>query len=260
MTLFVGPGPLGTVQSSTSPPNGVTTPFWTPFPGVFGSANPWPFLQAPLQTPNYSRTVDALFTSCFGPKLGISEEYYAKAAATLKVEIEAIKAVAEVETKSGAFDTLGRPTILFERHYFHRFTAGKFAAANPDISKKSAGGYGKFSAQYPKLERAYKLDPEAALKSASWGKFQIMGANHASAGFSSVFAFVASMMHSEANHLDAFVRFINASTVLLNALRNKDWTKFASTYNGPGYKKNDYDTKMRDTYNALVATRPSAKK
>ncbi|MDD4881534.1 MAG: N-acetylmuramidase domain-containing protein [Gallionellaceae bacterium] len=70
---------------------------------------------------------------------------------------------------------------MYERHYFHRLTNGKYSKKHPDISNSLSGGYGKFSAQYGKLERAFNLDPEAALKSASWGRFQIMGNNHQAA-------------------------------------------------------------------------------
>lgn len=198
-------------------------------------------------------SVDSLFNSCRNPKTGISEDDYAEAAKTLKVEVEAIKAVALVETKGSAFNKDGHPTILFERHYFHRFTGGKYDKTHPDLSNASAGGYGKFSAQYPKLERAYKLDPEAALKSASWGRFQIMGSNHVASGHGTVRQFVQSQMAAEINHLRAFVALVNSDNNLLNALRKKDWAKFAKGYNGPGYKKNDYDTKMKETYEGLLS-------
>lgn len=89
-----------------------------------------------------------------------------------------------------AFDDYGRPRILFERHYFPRLTQGRYDKRHPDISNSLAGGYGKFSAQYGKLERAYVLDAVAALESASWGRFQIMGSNYRDAGFVSVQEFV----------------------------------------------------------------------
>jgi hypothetical protein len=113
------------------------------------------------------------------PLLGLSDEDYSKSATSLGVEIAAIKAVAEVETNGKAFDESSRPRILFERHYFHRLTFGKYSASHPDISNSLAGGYGLFAVQYDKLERAFKLDPDAALRSASWGRFQIMGTTSA---------------------------------------------------------------------------------
>lgn len=198
------------------------------------------------------QSVGFLFTSCLNPERGLEEKDYLAAADELKVEVAAIKAVAEVETSGNAFDSEGRPRILFERHYFHRLTNGKYSKKHPDISNTSAGGYGKFSAQYGKLERAFKLDAQAALKSASWGRFQIMGNNHQAAGHDTVESFVLSMTKSEAEHLRAFTSFIKHNPALLKALRDKQWSGFASGYNGPGYKNNAYDTKLEAAYKRFV--------
>src|SRR3982750_38281 len=113
--------------------------------------------------------VSFLFRSCPNPATGISDAAYARAAAALEVDVASIMAVAEVETSGAAFDTLGRPRILFERHYFHRLTSGRFDVTHARVSAESAGGYGKFAEQYGKLEEAYALDADAALRSASWG-------------------------------------------------------------------------------------------
>ena len=100
------------------------------------------------------------------------------------------------------------------------------------------------------------LDREAALKSASWGRFQIMGFNHASAGHATIQTFIDAMFKSESAHLDAFVAFLQ-STGLNDALKKKDWAKFARGYNGPDYAANKYDTKLEDAYNKF---KPPAKK
>lgn len=192
--------------------------------------------------------VSFLFRMCLNPVRGISEKDYADNAALLGVEVAAIKAVAEVETSGSAFDDQGRPRILFERHYFHRLTHGHYDKLHPDISNSLAGGYGKFSAQYGKLEKAYLLDAVAALESASWGRFQIMGNNYRAAGFDSVQEFVLALTRTEAAHLRAFASFVLAHHGLHNALQKKDWTAFAKAYNGKGYKANDYDTKLKDAY------------
>jgi hypothetical protein len=183
------------------------------------------------------------------PVSTITDSRYENAAKRLKVEVAAIKAVAEVETKGSGFLADGRPTILFERHYFRRFTSGAFDESNPVVSNKDAGGYGAGGDnQYAKLDQAYALNQDAALKSASWGRFQIMGANYSQAGYSSVSEFVSSQLESADNHLDAFTTFIEKDKGLLNALRDKDWTKFARGYNGKDYWKNDYDSKMKAAY------------
>lgn len=183
----------------------------------------------------------------------ISEQDYEEAAQLLGCEVAAIKAVAEVESRGSGFDARKRPRILFERHVFSRFTKKKFDKEHSDISNPQARGYGNSAQQYPKLLRAIALDREAALKSASWGKFQILGKNHHAAGFATVEAFVKAMTRSEAAHLDAFVNFVSADAGMKKALRNKDWPGFARRYNGRGFKKFGYDDKIAAAYKKHAA-------
>jgi hypothetical protein len=179
----------------------------------------------------------------------LTAQDYATAAAALNCEVAAIQAVASVETGTqGAFDAKGRPTILFERHYFSNLTGHIYDKKHPDISNPVAGGYGYFSEQYSRLDRAALLDEDAALQSASWGAFQIMGAHYDSLGFDTVKQFVVEMQRSEVAQLGIFVKFILADPQLLKAIRAKDWATFAAAYNGGGYKKNNYDTKLKQAY------------
>jgi hypothetical protein len=90
------------------------------------------------------------------------------------------------------------------------------------------------------------LNP-AALKSASWGKFQIIGFNHAAAGFKELQAFVNAMYRSEGAQLDAFVAFV-LHEKLDDELRERRWADFARRYNGPGFKANAYDTKLAKAF------------
>ena len=200
--------------------------------------------------------VSFLFRMCLNPKQGLDKQSYDDAAKLLEAESAAIQAVSEVETSGKAFDDEGRPRILYERHYFHRLTHGRYDHLHPDISNATRGGYGKFSAQYGKLEKAYALDPAAALKSASWGRFQIMGSNFHTAGYSSVQGFVLALTQSEANHLQAFANFVKANKTLHEALKKKDWAAFAKGYNGSSYKDNNYDTKLEQAYKKLSAPAP----
>jgi hypothetical protein len=177
----------------------------------------------------------------------LTEEDYIAAADKLGVEVAIIKAVAEVESKGKGFLDTGEPVILFERHKFHTFTGGLFDKSHPNISNKKPGGYGKVSDQHKRLQEAASLDRDAALRSASWGKFQIMGFNWAALGYESVQDFVNAMYISEAEHLDAFLRFITVNN-LLQYLKDKNWAKFARGYNGKDYKINDYDGKLARAY------------
>lgn len=175
----------------------------------------------------------------------LTEQDYKNAAADLKCEVAAIKAVAEVESLNGGFQSDGKPKILFERHKFHQFTNGKYSAANPDISNLRAGGY--TSNEHLRLEKATKLNRTEALKSASWGKFQIMGFNYSIVGFSTLQDFINAMYRSEADQLKAFVQFIK-SNKLDDELRDKRWSDFARIYNGSNFHINKYDVKMANAY------------
>lgn len=260
MSAFRQPGPTCDATAPWQLDDGTLGLLRSPMPGPVGMSIALEQSQAdtPWWCPTRSLLPDVryLFNSCRNPERGLTEANYAQAAEALGVEVAAIKAVAEVETAGEAFDDMGRPRILYERHYFHRLTKGRFDKSDPTLSNKSGGGYGKFSAQYGKLEDAYKLDPSAALQSASWGRFQIMGSHYAAAGFVSVQAFVDALARSEAAHLQAFVSFVGANSTMKAALQKKNWAAFAKAYNGAGYAKNEYDTKMANAYARLAPPPP----
>lgn len=164
--------------------------------------------------------------------------------------------VIEVET-SGVTQGFGfrddrRPHILFERHKFRQFTNRRFDAAAPDLSGP-AGSYGSSVSQYARLERAINLcadrnlGEEPALKSASWGIGQVMGFNHAAAGFASAGAMAAAMVDSEDAQLLAMANFLEDAG-LANHLRARDWRRFAIGYNGPSQWKNKYEVKLAENF------------
>ncbi|HKX84575.1 MAG TPA: N-acetylmuramidase family protein [Pyrinomonadaceae bacterium] len=179
------------------------------------------------------------------PKL--TNDDFCRAAKRLRCDVAAIKAVAEVESRGEGFYSDGFPVILFERHKFRKYTGGRYNETHPQISGP-AGGYGSAGQnQRNKFNLAFKLDPEAAMKSCSWGKFQIMGFNHRAAGFATVGEFVDAMKESEGRQLEAFVTFI-IHEHLDDELRGRKWSELAFAYNGPGYEKNEYDSKMAAAY------------
>ncbi|MBB3035273.1 N-acetylmuramidase domain-containing protein [Alteriqipengyuania lutimaris] len=172
---------------------------------------------------------------------------FERPARSLRCSVPALRAVAQVESAGGGYQRDGRPKILFERHWFHRHTGGKHSQSHSDISWPSWGGYAGGAREYDRLARAIALDREAALKSASWGAFQIMGFNHREVGFDDVDSFVAAMVENSGRQLDAFVEFIKSKR-LDDELRRLDWKGFARIYNGKYYWKNKYDEKMARAY------------
>ena len=177
----------------------------------------------------------------------LREHDYNRAAARLRCPVAAVCAVAAIESAGRGFLPDRRPKILFERHVFHRETAGRYDAAHPRISDPAPGGYLGGAREYDRLEEALGLDRKAALRSASWGKFQIMGFNHALAGEPDLERFVARMVSGEPAQLDCFVAFIEARG-LAGALRDCDWPAFARGYNGPGFARGGYDRRLARAY------------
>lgn len=182
-----------------------------------------------------------------GDPTPLSQTDFEDAARELGCSVAAVKAVAFVESAGDGFFSDGRPKILYERHIFHRQTGGQFSAQHSDISWASGGGYIGGTREYDRLERAIALDREGALKSASWGKFQIMGFNHEVVGFPDVESFVAAMVSGEPAQLKAFCAFIKTNG-LADELVRLDWEGFARGYNGPSFRRFKYHTKMADAY------------
>lgn len=185
----------------------------------------------------------------------LNNDVIKETAKKLKIEPAALKAVTVVESSGKGFLDDGRPKILFEGHIFWRelkkqnIDPEQYALAHKDIlyarwtRQYYKGGVG----EYDRLERAKLINAEAALKSTSWGLFQIMGFNFKLAGFDSVEKYVEAHYENEAEHLKAFCNFVK-NQKMLPYLTRKDWAGFAKRYNGPGYAKNKYDIKMADAY------------
>jgi hypothetical protein len=186
----------------------------------------------------------------------LTDEDIRKAAERLKVEIAAIHAVIAVESKGKGFFSDGRPIILFEGHVFwkqlenKKVIRAKLAAEHPEIVYKTwtREFYKRGSREYERFKIASSVDEQAAKKSTSWGLFQIMGFNHEACGFKTVDEFVTKMSLNEGEQLSAFMNFCEHHK-LNDFLRKKDWAGFAQRYNGPEYKKNQYDYKLEMIYN-----------
>jgi len=184
----------------------------------------------------------------------LTEGVFSKAASLLGVEIAVIKAIAKIESSGSGFLSNGKPKILFEGHWFSKLTKSVYDAKNSGIShKKWTKKYYKGGvAEYSRYNSAKALDAVAAMKSTSWGKFQIMGFNYKKSGYASVEEFVRDMHKSEGHQLNALVNFLK-STKLDVHLKTKDWAVFAKGYNGPKYAENKYDIRLKQAYKAYSA-------
>jgi hypothetical protein len=175
-----------------------------------------------------------------------------------------IKTVYTVESNGNGFLKDGRPRILFEGHIFWKQLKDKGIPPEPHVKGNEDILYPKWTKQYyarnpadeyKRLEKAVRIDREAAYMSASWGLFQVMGMNYKAAAFASVDAYVAAQQESAYQQLRAFLHFIRNSK-LLDLLKQQQWEAFAKHYNGPGYKENNYDVKLKNTYAMLLKNEP----
>jgi N-acetylmuramidase/Putative peptidoglycan binding domain len=187
-----------------------------------------------------------------GDGLPLTAAAFDAASNELGVGLAELWAVIRVETRGFGFLVDRRPQILFERHVFNRLTNGVFRTTSPAVSSPKPGGYLGGVKEYDRLTLALALDRPAALSSTSWGIGQVMGFHAESLGFDSVELMVGEMTISEDRQFGAMARFIGNAD-LHRSLRAKDWARFARGYNGPQFAKNQYDEKLKYSYDDLVA-------
>ncbi len=191
----------------------------------------------------------------------LSESDLVEFARNFGLELAVVKAVNEVESGGKGFLMNGKPIILFEGHVFFRELEKRginprqyMNANNRDVlyERWTRNYYLGGVREYDRLEKAMQISGsdifrQAALSSASWGSFQIMGYHAESLGYRDVDEFVSRMHLHEREHLDAFGRFLKVNG-LISLLASRQWAAFAERYNGSGYKQNKYDTKLEKAY------------
>lgn len=197
-------------------------------------------------------------------QIGLTDADFKWAAGALDATYPQVRAVDDCESRGAGFETARSailaldgeggfidgshlPKILFEAHKFSKHTGHRFDASHPKLSSAKwnrslyVGGQGEWA----RLDAAMDLDRSAALKSASAGRYQILGENYVEAGFVNVEDFWTAMKAGELDHLRAFVSFVKKAG-LSDELRRvssvpADCAPFAAGYNGPGYAANNYD-------------------
>lgn len=188
----------------------------------------------------------------------------AEAAYRLRVDLAAIGAIVAVESRGRGFLPSGRPVILFERHILRRRLrahgvlsdrVSDLMAAHPNLVNSRTGGYYGGEREWGRMEQAMSIHREAAIESASWGLFQVMGFHWQRLGYQSAEDWLERMQRSERDQLDAFVRFLEADPVLHQALREHRWQAVARRYNGPAYAQHRYDERLAAEFAAAQRDR-----
>src|SRR5690606_8946549 len=155
--------------------------------------------------------------------------------------------IVEVEGSSDGFLDTYEPLLWFHGDVFSRHTQGAYDLVAPDISHEEAEDLGPASVQHDRLHKAARLNRNAALMSASWGKFRLMGYNYALAGFYSLQDFVSAMYKSEGEHLLAFVHYLK-SLSLDGDLKEKNWQAFTRKFKGAGEQEDVYARQLETAY------------
>lgn len=185
--------------------------------------------------------------------IALSLNDYETVAKQLDIPTAAIRAVVEIEAgpKAEGFNRDRTPLINFDLTMFRQaarrrgININNYRASHPVVfSRPNIRRYGSSqAAQYARLDSAMTIDTIAAIEGTFWGMFQIGGFNWKLCGCSSARDFANKMCQSELAQLELFANFIR-SRKLDKYIRAQNWAAFALRYNGPGYKRMNYDTRM----------------
>ena len=190
-----------------------------------------------------------------------TEAAIAAAAHTAGIEPQALLAIAELESGGIAFASIdGRPEplIRFEAHVFDRQLApveqarARAAGLASPVAGRIANPPGQ-TARWRLLDQAAAIDRRAAYEAVSWGIGQVMGVHWKALGYADVEALVAEARSGVAGQVRLMVRFIGWAG-LLPALEGRDWRRFARGYNGAGFARNGYDSRLAAAYRRRCAS------
>lgn len=193
----------------------------------------------------------------------LSDASFANLAKQYNIDEALLRAVNEVESAGSGVSSAGAVTALYEPHKAYSLTSGTIrnALVKAGIAYPKQGTKPYPKSSYPRIDQcALIAGEEIAAQATSWGLGQIMGFNFKAAGYSSAVAMVKAFAESEENQLAGMISFIKANTGMFTALVKHDWATFARLYNGPAYKRNNYDTKMAKAYAKwakVIASKPA---
>lgn len=173
----------------------------------------------------------------------------------LNFEPAVLWAIVETESAGQLFaevDGKKEPLIRFEGHYFDARLKGekRTLARKQGLANPKAGAVKNPKSQKERwelLKRAMLIDKQAALESVSWGCGQVMGTHWKVLGYKSVEDLVNECRSSTSGQVSLMLKFIQKNG-LIDEMQRKDFPAFARVYNGPNYKKYQYDIKLLQNY------------
>lgn len=187
----------------------------------------------------------------------LTEQDFADVAEELGVDVACLKAVIEIEAGKShqGFAAPGQPVMNFDLSMFRRFASkrginlAKYGKSHPTVFNRAGRTQ---SAVYRRFKAAESINRHAAIEGTFWGMFQIGGFNWKKCGTKDIEEFAMLMSRSERDQLELFAKFI-INSGLQKALQQKNWAAFARGYNGPGYARRGYHTRLAAAYKRYSA-------
>ncbi|MDE6316060.1 MAG: N-acetylmuramidase family protein [Muribaculaceae bacterium] len=227
------------------------SPVLSPLLAIMAVAIPAVTADAPADDPEHQAELPVASVADRYSRL--SDADYRSVADGLGVSVACIKAVVEIETGNcgQGFGPDSLPIINFDVNMFRKYAVrrgikpaqyhGSHAVVfgKPDVRRYGS----QQAAQYARLNAAMDIDSVAAMEGTFWGMFQIGGFNWRLCGCDSVQQFVERMSYSERAQLELFAAYVKARRLDRFLVRH-DWAAFALRYNGPGFRKMNYDVRL----------------
>ena len=153
-------------------------------------------------------------------------------AAALNIDVEVIMAIGAVESggRSG-------PTLRFEPHLFHRDASSAEAAKVPFTAHSPPPTYSRVGKETkkPAFDHAYTVNKKAAIRSTSWGMYQVLGGHLLKKyGPDPDRALAAFYNDPDAVSYVLLQSWMEGSPKARKAAQEKDFVSFAGYYNGGG--------------------------
>ncbi|MCB0047802.1 MAG: DUF3380 domain-containing protein [Caldilineaceae bacterium] len=183
-------------------------------------------------------------------------------AARLGIAPGAALAVLAVESGGSGFGEDGRMIIRFENHLFFHYWGqsepARFAQHFRFDAERQWEGHEWRADTYVPFRTFHGVQPQewevfgfaqglndgAAKRAISMGAAQILGSNYARLGYAGADEMFGAMSRDLRTQILALFDFIRTDPSLVQALRDRDYTRFAQGYNGPG---------MAQRYGELIA-------
>ena len=188
-------------------------------------------------------------------------------------EWEVCAAFVEVESSGVGFDSKTKKIIIqFEPSHFKSRATTEYKYYTELKKKKEltqlekdyiadwdlvlANKVSKQSLEWEAFNKAFKINPDAAMLATSIGMGQVMGFNHARLGYKTVGEMWDDAKKGEARQIWQMLKFLDSDTRLKKAVKEKNWHLIATYYNGVGYQKlaqklgrEPYNISMEKAYN-----------